>query len=69
MDDVVDNSQSTVPFFLQGAGQQQTNSITSDRGLLNQNLNVLATDLSSQSTDTTAALGAILAAIQAKPSA
>lgn len=52
-----------------GTLQAPPNSITTDRGLTNQQLAQLASDLPSQSDDTNAGLTAILNAILAKPSA
>lgn len=53
----------------QGGAAPQTNSITSDRGLLNQQVNKLATNLSSNNDTLVTALDAIATAINAKPSA
>lgn len=47
----------------------QGNSITTERGILNQQVNGVAGDLSDQTTALVAALDAIAAAINAKPSA
>lgn len=55
-----------VSTFAQGI--QQTNSITTDRGLLNQNVNKLSTTVSSGSDAAVQALNALAAAINALPS-
>lgn len=47
----------------------QGNSITSERGILNRQVNALAGDLSDQGDATVTALNAIAAAIAAKPAA
>ena len=52
------------PFFL--AGGQQPNSITSDRGLTTQQVNSVASTLSTGSSDLVTGLNAIAAAINAK---
>jgi hypothetical protein len=52
-----------------GAPAQQGVSITTDRGLLNQLVSRLSSDTGSQSDDLVGALDAVLAAINAKPSA
>lgn len=59
------------PWFTTGtaAAQNAPNSITADRGLTNQQLSKLATDVDSQNDDLVTALDAIATAINAKPSA
>jgi hypothetical protein len=60
----------SAPGVLSGsAPAQQGVSITTDRGLLNQLVSRLSSDTGSQSDDLVGALDAVLAAINAKPSA
>jgi hypothetical protein len=68
MDALADEQATTTTTALFGA-MPQTNSITSDRGILNQQVNLLATSITSNNGDLTTALAAIAAAINAKPSA
>lgn len=67
--DYAAKSQST-PWFTQGEGTPgQGLDITSQRSALTQQVTGIAADLGGQSDDITAGLTAILAAINAKPSA
>jgi len=54
------------PFFV---AQTAQNSVTADRGLTNEQLNKMASNLSTQGASVVTALNALAAAIQAKASA
>ena len=64
------NAASSAPWFTVASDAEGTGqSITTQRSALNQGVNGVANDLGDQNDDMTTALNAILAAIQARPSA